>query len=147
MPSNWTLLQLCCIRVPEPCKDYIGKPALASMCERTLKQYSLTGCWLEFTTNLRKIETLFSLPRRMTINCTSYVTPSRTWVQCDQIWQNIATLAAFLNLCQIVEGLFSVWQNFEPTLAKLLCFGAASQCCEWPNMKNNIAIWSHWTWH
>ena len=29
--------------------------------------------------------------------------------QCDQIWRNIAT---FMNLCQMVEGLISVWQTF-----------------------------------
>ena len=34
--------------------------------------------------------------------------------QCDQIGQT------FKNLWQIFEGLFSAWQNFEPTLANLL---------------------------
>ena len=34
----------------------------------------------------------------------------------------------FMNLCQMVKGLFYVCQVVEPTLAKLLCFGAAFQC-------------------
>ena len=29
----------------------------------------------------------------------------------------------YMNLCQMVEGLFRVWQFFKPNLAKLLCFG------------------------
>ena len=32
--------------------------------------------------------------------------------QISPLWQN------FINLCQMVEGLFSVWQKFEPALAK-----------------------------
>ena len=44
------------------------------------------------------------------------------------LWQN------FMNLCQMVEGIFSVWQIFEPTLAKLKCFWAAFQCCPWPKI-------------
>ena len=41
----------------------------------------------------------------------------------------------FMNICQMVEGLFSVWQTFKPTLAKLLSFGAALHYCTWPNIK------------
>ena len=40
--------------------------------------------------------------------------------QCDQIWRNFAQGANFQNLKQTLEGIFSVWLNFEPTLAKLL---------------------------
>ena len=54
--------------------------------------------------------------------------------QCDQICRYFATLATFMNLCQMFDGLFSVWQNFEPTLAKLYCFWATFQCCTCPNI-------------
>ena len=42
--------------------------------------------------------------------------------QCDQILRNFTTLAKLSNLRQVAEGLFSVWQNFGPTLATLFCF-------------------------
>ena len=35
-------------------------------------------------------------------------------------------------------------QNFEPTLVKLLCFWATFYSCKWPNIENNVAVWSHW---
>ena len=35
----------------------------------------------------------------------------------------------FIFLCQMVEGLFSVWQLFEPTLQKKLMFGGSLSCC------------------
>ena len=31
------------------------------------------------------------------------------WLQCDQIWRNF-------NILQYFEGLFGIWNNFEPTL-------------------------------
>ena len=40
--------------------------------------------------------------------------------QCDQIWQNFATLAKFLSLWQVSEGLFNVWQNCEPHFGNFL---------------------------
>ena len=45
------------------------------------------------------------------------------------LWQHLMTL------CQMVEGLISVWQNFEPTVAKMLYFWAVFQCCKWPNIE------------
>ena len=44
-------------------------------------------------------------------------------VQCDQIWRNIATLAKSSNW-QIYDGLFTIWQKFEPTLANFVHFWA-----------------------
>ena len=41
----------------------------------------------------------------------------------------------FINLRQIVQGLLSVWQNIDPTLAKMLCFWATFSCCKWPNIE------------
>ena len=41
----------------------------------------------------------------------------------------------FINLCQMVEGLFSVRQIFESTLANLYSFCASFQCCTWPNIE------------
>ena len=43
----------------------------------------------------------------------------------------------------MVEGLFSVWQFFEPTLAKLLFLGQPFNPVHGQILKNNIAIWSH----
>ena len=44
--------------------------------------------------------------------------------QCDQIWRNFATLAKGKNsLWQAFEGLLSVCQDFEPTLAQFCVFG------------------------
>ena len=42
------------------------------------------------------------------------------------------------------ESLFSIWQNFEPTLATFVCYWAILYCCKLPNIDKNLAIWSHW---
>ena len=44
------------------------------------------------------------------------------------------------------EGLFSVWQIFEPTLAKLWCFWQPFNFVHGQILKNNVAIWSHCLW-
>ena len=44
-------------------------------------------------------------------------------VKCDQVLQNFATLAIF---GYIFEGILSIWQNFEPTLAAFLLLGTFS---------------------
>ena len=41
----------------------------------------------------------------------------------------------FINVCRIVDGLLSVWQNNESSLAKLSCFGPSFSCCKWPNIE------------
>ena len=46
--------------------------------------------------------------------------------QCDQIWQNFATLAKFSSLWPFLEGLFRIWQNVEHTLGIFLRFWANS---------------------
>ena len=44
--------------------------------------------------------------------------------QCDQVWQNFATLVNFKSLWQFIQGYLVFGQNFEPTLAKyLMLFG------------------------
>ena len=43
-----------------------------------------------------------------------------------------------MNLCQMVEGLFRVWQIFAPPLEKLNSFWVAFQCC--PILKQG-ALW------
>ena len=40
----------------------------------------------------------------------------------------------FMNVYQMVEGLFCVWQILEHTLAKLLCVWTVFQCFTWPNI-------------
>ena len=44
----------------------------------------------------------------------------------------------------ILEWLFSICQNCEPTLANILYFWAIFHRSKWPNFENNRAIWSHW---
>ena len=36
---------------------------------------------------------------------------------------------------QMFEGLFSIWQNFDPTLVNCPSFGAHFNCCNWPKIK------------
>ena len=50
----------------------------------------------------------------------------------------------FKNICQTFEGLYSVWQNFEPTFAKMvLTFGQIWAIVSSQIIKNNLAKWSH----
>ena len=60
-------------------------------------------------------------------------------------------LAKFWNLGKknkrfrrLLEQLFSIWQNCEPTLANIWYFWANFHCSKWPNIEIIIAIWSHW---
>ena len=43
--------------------------------------------------------------------------------QSDQIWRNFAALEKCQKSLDIIEGLFSIWQNFEPTWENFQCFG------------------------
>ena len=56
----------------------------------------------------------------------------------SQLWQN------FKSLWQIFDTLFLIWQTVEPTLANLLHDWANFHFCKWPNIENNLTIWSHW---
>ena len=38
--------------------------------------------------------------------------------QCGQIWRNFTSLAK--SICPFLEGLFIIWPNFDPTLAKFV---------------------------
>ena len=58
----------------------------------------------------------------------------------SQLWPKVN------NLRQIFEGLCGFWQNVELTLVK---FNVQEQSFIVTNgqiLKNNLAIWSHWTW-
>ena len=48
-------------------------------------------------------------------------------LQCDQIWQNFATLMIFF---KILEGLNSIGQHFEHILANYLCYWANVNFCK-----------------
>ena len=63
--------------------------------------------------------------------------------QCDQTWRNFATLAKFRHFGkilkvfgQLLKALFTIWQNFEPTLANILCYWANLHPYKWPNIEN-----------
>ena len=47
------------------------------------------------------------------------------------------------NLCQTLNGLFNVWQHFEPILANRYVFGHIFIVVNGKILKNNLAIWSH----
>ena len=53
--------------------------------------------------------------------------------QCDQIWRNFATVSKLGKSLVIFEGLFT---KVETYFGKKYAF--------WPNLKPNLAIWSHW---
>ena len=42
-------------------------------------------------------------------------------------WHNLKSLG------QNFEGLFDIWQNFDPTVAKMFYHWASFGCCGWQN--------------
>ena len=64
--------------------------------------------------------------------------------QCDQIWQNFATLAALKSfLGNFWYGLFCILQNCLHTLAIFYATGLIFIAVNGQRLKNNLAIWSH----
>ena len=70
--------------------------------------------------------------------------PSLGWIRTSvtrfgdisPLWQNILLLSQNILLLWLnLEGLFSIWQNFELSWAKVLCYWANFYCCKWPNIK------------
>ena len=57
--------------------------------------------------------------------------------QCDKIWQTFKSLRQFL------KALFSVWQNFEPSLTIFYAIRQIYIVVNWQALKNNLANWSH----
>ena len=61
---------------------------------------------------------------------------SRTYLlpplQCDQVWQNSATLATVFKSWHIFDDLFLNWQNAELSLANLWHIWDNFLCCKWP---------------
>ena len=58
--------------------------------------------------------------------------PKPMWPDLTKFWH----FGKMFNICwQFLEGLFSVWHSFRPTLADFKC--------RWANGQN-LAIWSHW---
>ena len=45
-----------------------------------------------------------------------------------------------------LEWLFSIWQNWEHTLAIFYALGQIFVVLNGQMLKNNLAIWSHWPW-
>ena len=44
------------------------------------------------------------------------------------LWHN------FKSLGEIFQGLFSIWQNFDPTVGKMFYIWVSFECCRWPNI-------------
>ena len=58
------------------------------------------------------------------------------------VWQDLAKVYKSLaNFRRFISHL--IWQNAEPTLANSLHYWANFQCFKWPNIENNLTIWSH----
>ena len=81
----------------------------------------------------------FGPNRCITFKCRQWNLTRKWWLsydQCDQIWRNFATLAKKLKSANfkkvyLVFGILLnvLWQFFN--------------CCKWPKIKHNLAIWSH----
>ena len=67
-------------------------------------------------------------------------TTCRSFDQCGEI---LPLGQTFKNPKQTIEGIFSVWQNFELTLAIFMHIGQISIVVSSQIMKNIQAIWSH----
>ena len=52
------------------------------------------------------------------------------WQKCCCIWE-------------FLDGLLSIWQNFESSLAHLICYWTSIQCCKWLNIEKNILQSGH----
>ena len=59
----------------------------------------------------------------------------RTRRQCDQICQNFAILAKNIKNGKFFMYYLSICKNFEPTLAKVLCYWATFHCFKWPKIQ------------
>ena len=64
--------------------------------------------------------------------------------QCDQIWQNIATLAKVYKFLANFWMFFLIWQNAEPIWHIRDIFGPIFIVANGQTLKNNLTIWSHW---
>ena len=59
------------------------------------------------------------------------------------IWQNFTVLAKIKSLWKIFEGLFSIWQSFEPTLAQFFMLLGIFYSSKSPNVEKNIEPSGH----
>ena len=53
----------------------------------------------------------------------------------EAVWPDLAKFRHFGKMTQIFKWLRDYLAKFGPTLAKLLCFWTAFQCCKWPNIE------------
>ena len=67
-----------------------------------------------------------------------------SWQQCDHIGQILPLWIKVGSLRNIFLGSFSIWQNFEPTLAISLAFRQIIEVVNDQYWTNYLAIWSHW---
>ena len=94
----------------------------------------------------RKVGRIETLHYKMVLGSFLLRTLKSLWSQkvsfgeCDQIWRNFASLANYLTILKIF---FNIWQNFEPSLKKIVLYWLNFMGCKWPNIKKNLDIWSH----
>ena len=64
----------------------------------------------------------------ITLDCLGKVGTSVTrFCEISPLWHNFKVLGKFLCV-------FSIWQNVDPTLAKMSCYWANLHCWRWPNI-------------
>ena len=67
---------------------------------------------------------------------------SFSWPQCDQMSRNFAILAKSSKSWANFWGFISYLRKFGLTSANFVYHWASFQWCKWPNVGNNLAIWS-----
>ena len=72
----------------------------------------------------------------LAVNNTLICTVTR-FGEISPLWPNLKSFG------QLIESLFSIWQTFEPGLTNFVSNWAISYSCYWPNIENNLSLWSH----
>ena len=64
----------------------------------------------------------------------------------SSVWPNLAKFRHHGKIFQTFDKCMTVHffgKMLKPTRANLLHYWANFYCCKWPNLKNNLTIWSH----
>ena len=73
---------------------------------------------------------------KWTVGCEFDDEPLSIEASVTRFGENSPLCQNFTSLWQLFGGLFLIWQNSKPTLAKLLhCFWANFHCWKWPNIE------------
>ena len=126
---------------------------LAATIERKAKNK-----WLRVTSNvfdqsdyhlpITKYYHILSLKFLLTIALSAYHPPCvpprmRLYISVTRFGEILPLCKNLQSVGQFFKGLFTIWQNFDHTLANFVCHWANFHWCIWRNVENNPAIWSH----